>query len=642
MFALLAPASASAAEPTRIILKREPGLNARERADIRADAGVRLVDTLSLPRTEVVTAPAGKASKALRVLNADPDVVYAERDRLRTVQESAVAEPDPGMGWLWGIHNEGQVLVPDHEETAGIDDADTDADLAWERLAPGDVPVTGSGVTVAVVDSGIDADHEDLQGQVIDAVNFVDTPTTDANATDPNGHGTHVSGTIAAVRDNGIGIAGVAPDSQIMALRAVAQDGRGWDSDIADAFRYAGDHGVKIVNVSLSGAGSSRTVDAAIHAYSNTTLFVVAAGNSHRDNDTTQVWPCDSPEPNVLCVGASTNRDERADFSNYGDHTVDVFAPGDLILSTIPPGVVEDIPTEDKYAYFSGTSQAAPHVAAAAALVLQVAPNTTADDLKELLLQSADAKPAFAGYSVSGRRINADAAVAYALDGIVPPDADHDGVADAADACPAIPVSGSGNGCPPDRDFDDVPDADDNCPDNANTSQGDQDGDHVGDLCDPTPRGADVDRDGKPALDDSCPTVYGTLPNGCPYTTPTTSKPPDRDRDGFVDSADACPSEYAKTLNGCQLPALTALAAKVRKRAATVTVRTSRAATVLITIQRKRGHRWVRVTRKTLVTTGNRVSLKVKRLRKGRYRAVIVLSSSAGRTGKTTKAFRVR
>jgi hypothetical protein len=122
----------------------------------------------------------------------------------------------------------------------------------------------------------------------------------------------------------------------------------------------------------------------------------------------------------------------------------------------------------------------------------------------------------------------------------------------------------------------------------------------------------------------------------------TVAAPPDRDGDGFVDASDACPSEYAKTLNGCQVPALTALAAKARKRAVTVTVRTSRAATVRITIQRKRGHRWVRVTRKMLATSGNRVSLKVKRLRKGRYRAVVVLSSSAGRTGATTKAFRVR
>jgi Thrombospondin type 3 repeat len=243
-----------------------------------------------------------------------------------------------------------------------------------------------------------------------------------------------------------------------------------------------------------------------------------------------------------------------------------------------------------------------------------------------------------------------------ACDG-VESNSDADSVPDDADACPLENGEVSAQGCPGaatdsngdglpdmfDADNDGVSNDNDNCPTTKNAGQSDSDNDGLGDACDSTPRGPDVDRDGKPALDDRCPTVYGTLPNGCPYTAPTTSKPADRDRDGFVDASDACPSEYAKTLSGCQLPALTALAAKVRKRAATVTVRTSRAATVRITIQRKRGHRWVRVKRSTLVTTtGNRVSLKVKRLRKGRYRAVVVLSSSAGRTGATTKAFRVR
>jgi thermitase len=643
MVALLAPASASAAASTRIIVKREPGLSSAERADIRADAGVRLVDTLSLPRTEVVTAPAGDAAQALRELNADDDVVYAELDRIRTVESTDPPDTsDPAMGWLWGIHNDGQTLIPRQSDTAGVVDADTDADLAWQREAAPGVPVDGAGVTVAVVDSGIDDTHEDLDGQVAEAVNFVDTPTNDANTADLNGHGTHVAGTIAAAKDNSVGIAGVAPGSRIMALRAIAADGTGRDSDIADAFRYAGDHGVAIVNASLSGPGASQTVDAAIHAYPNT-LFVVAAGNSHRDTDTNQVWPCDSPEPNVLCVGASTNKDEIASFSNYGNHTVDVFAPGDLILSTIPPGVVPDIPEEDKYAYFSGTSQAAPHVAATAALVLQADPGLDAEHLKELLLASADRVDAYAGSSVSGRRINADGAVAYALDGRVPDDTDGDGIADAADGCPAVPVSTTANGCPPDRDFDDVADAGDNCPDKVNTAQGDMDHDGVGDVCDPTPRGPDTDHDGKPALDDACPTVYGTLPNGCPKpVTPPPAAPADGDHDGRLNSADACPTEPAATPNGCPAPSVTALSAKGRKRAATITVHTSRSATVTITIQRKRGHRWVRVTRTVNASSGNRVTLRLKHLRKGSYRAVVVVSSSAGRAAAATKRFRVR
>jgi hypothetical protein len=116
----------------------------------------------------------------------------------------------------------------------------------------------------------------------------------------------------------------------------------------------------------------------------------------------------------------------------------------------------------------------------------------------------------------------------------------------------------------------------------------------------------------------------------------------DRDGDGHANADDACPNEPAATLNGCPLPALTALSATSRKRRATISVRTSRAATVEITVQRKRGGRWVRVTRSTLVTTANHVSLRTKRLRRDRYRAVVVLSSSAGRGQPETDGFRVR
>ena len=130
--------------------------------------------------------------------------------------------------------------------------------------------------------------------------------------TDGTGHGTHVSGTIAALRDNGSGIVGVAPQSKLMALRALGDDGGGRDSDIAEAFRYAGAHGARVVNASLGGSGASHTLDAAISQYPNT-LFVVSAGNGGTDdagddNDAAQVWPCNSPNPNVVCVGASDNR----------------------------------------------------------------------------------------------------------------------------------------------------------------------------------------------------------------------------------------------------------------------------------------------------------------------------------------------
>jgi subtilase family protein/thrombospondin type 3 repeat protein len=635
MFALLVPTSAAADEPARIILKRDSGLSSAEQRDIREDAGVRLLETLSLPRTEVVTTSAGRVNTALRELNADRDVDYAELDRRRG------ANADPQMTWLWGLHNTGSRLM------GGIADADIDAPEAWALTVDGTpegTPISGSGVTVAVVDSGIDLTHEDLQEQVASERNFVaDRDATDV--TDGTGHGTHVSGTIAAL-NNGIGVVGVAPQSKVMALRALGDDGSGFDSDIAEAFRYAGSRGARVVNASLGGSGASQTLDAAISQYPNT-LFVVSAGNGGPDeqgddNDAAQVWPCNSPYPNVICVGASDKNDKRGDFSNYGAETVDLFAPGVAIYSTFPPDAVEGF--EHAYAMFDGTSQAAPHVSGVAALMLQAKPSLSAQQLREILMDTVDAEdqPEFNGYSVSGGRLNAARAVDYVLTNGVPLDSDGDGVVDAADACKTVAAPGQSDGCPLDRDADGKPDAVDNCDLKANPTQADADRDGIGDACDATPRGPDIDHDGKGSVDDRCPTVYGKDRYGCPLPAPAPVSN-DRDRDGRLDTADGCPNEPAQSLNGCPLPAVTALSAKSRQRRASIAVRTSRAASVKITVQRKGTKRWVRVARSTLATSAtNRVRLKTKRLRPGRYRAVVVLSSGAGRATAVIRRFRVR
>jgi hypothetical protein len=272
--------------------------------------------------------------------------------------------------------------------------------------------------------------------------------------------------------------------------------------------------------------------------------------------------------------------------------------------------------------------------------MLQANPYLSANQLKEILIDSADDKPAFEGYSVSGGRLNAAVAVGSVLEGGIPRDSDGDGVVDAADACPQVAASGQSDGCPLDRDSDGQPDAVDNCDLNVNPTQADADRDGIGDACDPTPRGPDVDRDGKGSVDDHCPTVYGTDRYGCPVTNPAAL---DRDHDGHNDASDGCPTEPATTKDGCPLPAVTALSAKSRKHRASITVRTSRAATVKITVQRKKGHRWVRVARtKVMTSPTNRARLRTKRLRAGRYRAVVVLSSGAGRVPAQSKRFRVR
>ena len=224
--------------------------------------------------------------------------------------------PDSAFGDLWGLRNTGQ--------NAGLAGADIDVLGAWQRSE-------GLGVTVAVVDTGINADHEDLTGQLastkaelegvpgidddgngyVDDVKGWDFLGRDNVAQDGSGHGTHVAGTLAAAGGNGLGVVGVAPRAKVLPLRVLGDDGKGTMSAVASAFDYAGDLGVRVVNASVGGAYSA-AVRTAIAAHPDT-LYVVAAGNDTLDADTASgAFPCALPEPNVVCVGATDNRDALA------------------------------------------------------------------------------------------------------------------------------------------------------------------------------------------------------------------------------------------------------------------------------------------------------------------------------------------
>ncbi len=361
-----------------IIVIREPGLTAAERTDVRDDAGVDHVRMLRLADTEVVRAPPGELTDALERLNADPAVVAAEPDA--PVQAFTT---DPMWTSLWGLENTGQSILG----AAGTFDADIDVTAAWGQSL-------GAGVTVGVVDTGVQTAHADLSGRTVAGYDFVADDTTPE---DVQGHGTHVAGTIAASKDNGVGVVGVAPSARVMPLKALNDSGSGYTSDIADAFTHAAVNGARVVNASLGGDGGELAFAAAIDAAPNT-LFVVAAGNENSNNDSTPKFPCNVAKANVLCVGASTSTDQRASFSNWGATTVDLFAPGDDIRSTYPTGT---------YAWLSGTSMASPHAAGVAALVFAANPSWTPTQVKAALMSSVDAKAALAGTSVTGGRLNA-------------------------------------------------------------------------------------------------------------------------------------------------------------------------------------------------------------------------------------------
>ena len=234
-------------------------------------------------------------------------------------------------------------------------------------------------------------------------------------------HGTHVAGIIAAQRDNGIGMNGVAQNVQIMAVRAVP-DGDEYDKDIANAIRYAVDNGAKVINTSFGKYYSTHPQwvwDALIYASENDVLIVNAAGNEGTDLDTIQVYPNDQVgvgaeiSDTFLTVGAlnySYGSDLLANFSNYGKVNVDVFSPGVEIWATTPL---------DTYEYLQGTSMASPNVAGVAAMLRSYYPKLSAKQVKRVLMDSGlsvqmdvvlggdpENKNKFENISTSGKMVN--------------------------------------------------------------------------------------------------------------------------------------------------------------------------------------------------------------------------------------------
>ena len=399
-FAVLAaaalPAAARASVGDEIVVLRDGGLTRGE----LAQAGVSAERDLPLADVEVVSADDRGA--ALAALRADPDVEWAEPNQPRRLSG------EPLAGGLWGLNNTGQPVW----WRRGTPDADIDAPQAWAVSR-------GAGVTVAIVDTGVDAGHPDLAGRLVPGHDYVDD---DGDPQDGHGHGTHVAGTIAAA-ENGAGAIGVAPDALVMPLRVLDANGGGNSADVAAAFAYAGDRGVRVVNASLGSGHPSLAERRAIHEHPGT-LYVVAAGNGGADsigddNDgATREYPCAHDEPNLICVGATDAHDVRAPFSNYGAASVDLFAPGRDIVSGWARGRATMLgrffAVGDGYEIMEGTSMAAPHVAGAAALAGAVRPGWGALDLKAALLDGADRLPGLAGASVTGGRLNAARSVRIA------------------------------------------------------------------------------------------------------------------------------------------------------------------------------------------------------------------------------------
>jgi len=254
---------------------------------------------------------------------------------------------------------------------------------AWEKIH------TNGRVTVAVIDTGVDYNHEDLQGVVTKGINVLN------NSLDPlddHGHGSHVAGIIGAVANNGKGISGVSWGAKILAIKACNKDGDCTTTDIVKAIKYAVDKGVKIINISIAGAGSCNGTynDIIEYARKHNSLIVAAAGNGNNGDGvgvevSTQIpAACD----NVFAVGSLDSQGKRSPFSNFGQK-VEITAPGGAGPCSLDSCIISTS-NNNGYLLRAGTSMAAPHVSGVAALLLSYNSSFTPEKIKSCLVRSGD------------------------------------------------------------------------------------------------------------------------------------------------------------------------------------------------------------------------------------------------------------
>ena len=299
----------------------------------------------------------GNPEDVLTSLMANDAVEWAEP----VIYMSALGQPnDPYFSYQWSMSGLG-------------------GPTAWDK-------VTGMGVVVAVVDSGVATGGSDGLGEVLTGYDFVDD---DNNPHDENGHGTHVAGTIAQRTNNGVGAAGLAPDATILPVRVLDAEGWGTNAGVASGIIWAVDNGAQVINLSLGGGYSETIANACTYASDNGVVVVAATGNDGAPDGVSYPAALQS----TIAVGATGLNHGIAYYSNGGPE-VDLVAPGgDMSLDEDGDGYADGILQEtlvDGYGYyfFQGTSMATPHAAAAAALLIEHGV-TGVDDIRSALTETA-------------------------------------------------------------------------------------------------------------------------------------------------------------------------------------------------------------------------------------------------------------
>jgi hypothetical protein len=397
--------------PGELLIKYRKGGSSRQLSGLHDQLGAVVKKDFADIGWQYVKLPAGlSVEDAIQIYRADPNVEIVQPNYIYRL----LATPnDPLLGQLYGMT---KISAPQAWDTTTGDPSvvvaviDTGIEKTHSDLAPNVWQNPGE-----VAGNGVD---DDLNGYVDDTYGW-DFLNMDNGPVDGHDHGTHCSGTIGGVGNNGVGVAGVNWNVKIMALKT-HDDVVGGSTSVAviGAFQYVRlmrDRGINIraTSNSYGGPPEAGTYDQAVKdaidaAGRSGVLNVFAAGNQltvsqERDNDLLPTYPGSYNSPSILAVAASDQNDNMASFSHYGATTVDVAAPGVGILSTV---------TNNGYASFSGTSMSTPHTAGAAALLAAARPSLSAASIRATLMNTVDVLPQWAGITVTGGRINVARAIA--------------------------------------------------------------------------------------------------------------------------------------------------------------------------------------------------------------------------------------